>query len=240
MDLVVFGANGPTGRLLTAQALAEGHAVTAVTRHPAGFPTGPDRLTVLGGDVLDPAMVERAVIGKDAVLSTLGVPYSRKPISVYSEGAANIVRAMDRHGVRRLVCVTSSATQPHPRPQAGFLFERVLQPFFIGVVGRTLYDDMRRLESLVAGCGLDWTIVRPSGLFETPAVTAYEVAQNHVDGRFTARADLADCVLRQLDTDSYVRKFLAVATTSVQPSLYQMIWREGIRKQRAPGAPSTG
>jgi hypothetical protein len=138
---------------------------------------------------------------------------------------------MDRHGVRRLVCVSSGATQPHPRPQAGLLFERVLQPFFTRVVGRTLYDDMRRMEALVAGCHLDWTIVRPSGLFETPAVTAYEVAEGQVDGRFTSRADLADCLLRQLGTDGSLRKFLAVATTEVQPNLYQLLWREGIRKQ---------
>jgi uncharacterized protein YbjT (DUF2867 family) len=34
MRLVIFGANGPTGRQLTSQALAAGHEVTAVTRHP--------------------------------------------------------------------------------------------------------------------------------------------------------------------------------------------------------------
>ncbi len=38
MQVVVFGANGPTGRLVTRQAVAEGHEVTAVTRHPATFP----------------------------------------------------------------------------------------------------------------------------------------------------------------------------------------------------------
>ena len=53
MKLVVFGANGSTGRLLTKQALAEGHAVTAVTRHPEAFPLRDARLRVLGGDVFD-------------------------------------------------------------------------------------------------------------------------------------------------------------------------------------------
>ena len=32
MRIVVFGANGATGRLLTRQALAAGHQVAAVTR----------------------------------------------------------------------------------------------------------------------------------------------------------------------------------------------------------------
>jgi uncharacterized protein YbjT (DUF2867 family) len=34
MNIVIFGASGPTGRLLTRQALDERHTVTAVTRHP--------------------------------------------------------------------------------------------------------------------------------------------------------------------------------------------------------------
>ncbi|GAB3989425.1 hypothetical protein GCM10029978_114500 [Actinoallomurus acanthiterrae] len=74
MRIAVFGANGPTGRLLTGQALAAGHRVAAVTRQPGSFPLHHDRLEVVGADVLDPAAVDAAVAERDAVLSTLGVP----------------------------------------------------------------------------------------------------------------------------------------------------------------------
>jgi putative NADH-flavin reductase len=53
MNLVIFGANGPTGRLLTKQALDKGHTVTAVTRHPEMFPLQHECLRVLHGDVFD-------------------------------------------------------------------------------------------------------------------------------------------------------------------------------------------
>src|SRR4051794_28989840 len=99
MKLVIFGANGQTGKLVTKQALAEGHAVTAVTRHPEAFPLCHERLHVLGGDVYDPKSVEQAVEGQDAVLSTLGVPFTGKPITVYSQGMAHIVQAMKKYGV---------------------------------------------------------------------------------------------------------------------------------------------
>ena len=46
MKLVVFGANGPTGRLLTRQLLDADHTVVAVTRRPATFPITDPRLTV--------------------------------------------------------------------------------------------------------------------------------------------------------------------------------------------------
>lgn len=230
MNIAVFGANGPTGRLLTKQALAEGHAVTAVTRHPDTFPLRHEGLRVLPGDVFDLAAVERAIAGQDAVLSTLGTPFSRKPITVYSRGAENILRAMDRYGVRRFVCVSSSAADEHLEPQGGIIFGRVLQPLIMGVFGRTLYDDMRRMEALVERSDVDWTIIRPSGLFATPTVTSYRVADIHLPARYTSRTDLADCMLRQLTDDRFVRKIASVATVSEQPNMLAFIWKEALGK----------
>src|SRR5690606_36283549 len=73
VNIVIFGANGPTGRLLTKQALDEGHVVTAFTRNAKDFPLRNDRLLVMQGDVFDFSSAEQAVNGQDAVLSTLGV-----------------------------------------------------------------------------------------------------------------------------------------------------------------------
>ncbi len=106
-----------------------------------------------------------------------------------------------------------------------------MQPFVTGVIGRTLYDDMRRMESLVQGSDLDWVIIRPSGLFDTPGVTDYRVAESHIQGHFTSRADLADVLLRQLTDDRFLHKALAVATISKHPSMLKLIWKEGLSKR---------
>lgn len=230
MKIVIFGANGATGRLLTSQAAALGHAVTAVTRHPDTFPVHGDHVQVVRGDAFDLASVRAAITGSEAVLSTLGTPFTRKPISLYSQGAAHIVQAMREQGLRRFICVSSSATYPHPNPEAGFLFEKVLQPFVVGVIGRTTYADMRNMETLVAGSDLDWVIVRPSGLFDTPTITAYQMAEEHLNSKFTSRADLAACMLRQVSDDRFLRKAVAVGTVEVQPSFLKLLWREGISK----------
>ena len=234
MKIVIFGANGATGHILTKQALGEGHAVTAVTRHPEAFSLQHERLQVMRGDVLNLAAVEHAVAGQDAVLSTLGVPFSRKPITVYSEGIAHIVQAMQRNGVRRLVCVSSSATDPHLRYRdsgGGFIFEKVLKPIVFITIGRTTYTDMERMETLVMESQLDWVIVRPSGLFETPSVTDYQTAEAHINKQFTSRADLADCMLQQLTTDQYLHKAVAVATVAVQPNLLAFFGKEAFQSQ---------
>jgi putative NADH-flavin reductase len=231
MKLAVFGANGPTGRLLTRLALGEGHDVVAFTRRPDSFPIEDDALTVVGGDVHDAEAVAGAIAGTDAVLSTLGVPFAKTPISVYSEGIRNIVAGMRLVGIKRLAAVSSSVLGPHPEPLGGFVFERVMQPYVVNKLGRTLYDDMRRMEAIVSASDLAWTIVRPSGLFESPNVTDYAVDVDYVPYRFTARIDLADCLLRQALSDTYVREAIGVATPGARPSMLRLIWQEGIRKK---------
>ncbi len=231
MKIAVFGSNGPTGRLLTQLTLDENHEVVAFTRHPDAFPIEHRRIEVAAGDVYDAAAVAAAIDGTDAVLSTLGVPYAKTPITVYSQGVANIIAGMHAAGIKRFACVSSSAVGPHPEPLGGFFFEKIVQPYVVNKLGRTLYDDLRRMEAMVSGSDLAWTIVRPSGLFDAPAVSAYGVAIDYIGHRFTARIDLADCLLRQALDDTYVRSTIAVATLSANPSILKLIWREGIRKK---------
>jgi uncharacterized protein YbjT (DUF2867 family) len=231
MKLAVFGANGPTGRLLTRLALDEDHDVVAFTRRPDAFPVRHRRLEVAAGNVHDAAAVASAIDGTSAVLSTLGVPFAKTPVSVYSGGVANIIAGMHAAGIKRFACVSSSAVGPHPEPLGGFIFEKIMQPYVVNKLGRTVYDDMRRMEAIVSGSDLAWTIVRPSGLFEAQAVSAYGVAIDHIGYRFTARIDLADCLLRQALGDTYARSTIAVATPDAKPSMLKLIWREGIRKK---------
>jgi uncharacterized protein YbjT (DUF2867 family) len=231
MKLVVFGANGPTGRLLTQLALDEDHDVVAFTRHADAFPIEHRRLQVVAGDVHDAAAVAAAIDGTDAVISTLGVPFAKTPITVYSDGVANIIAGMHAAAIKRFVCVSSSVIGPHPEPLGGFIFEKVMQPYVVNKLGKTVYDDMRRMEAIVSDSDLAWTIVRPSGLFEAPSVSAYGVAIDYIGYRFTARIDLADCLLRQALSDTYLRSTIAVATTSAKPSMLKLIWQEGIRKK---------
>ena len=197
MRLTVFGANGPTGRLVVQQALALGHTVRAVTRHPDAFPALGSQLEVVEADVFDTAAVDRAVAGSDAVISSLGVPYSRRRIEVYSKGTGHVVAAMQRQRVRRLLCVSSTSTFLVDDPQVSWI-NHALVSLVSRIIGRTTYDDMRRMETLVRGSGLDWTIARPSGLFTGGVITPYQTAENFLSGRFTARADLAASLLGQV------------------------------------------
>lgn len=219
MDLAVFGANGPTGRQVVRQALTAGHHVTAVTRKPDQYPLSSPRLDVVATDVTDPDGVERVLsTGPQAVISTFGVPYSKNEITVYSQGIANITRAMTIHNVKRLVCVSSTTVATEEAPGESLFWRKALSPFLRNIVGRTLYDDMQRMEEIVQSSSLEWTVVRPGGLFDAAEPTDdYEVAPRRLPGRVTSRADLAETLIREATAPRHSRSIIEVITRSGTP-----------------------
>ena len=222
IDLVVFGANGPTGRRVVRQGLAAGHHVTAVTRKPDEYPVVSPGLDVAAADVTDQDGVDRALAGSQVVISTYGVPYSRSAITVYSEGIANIIAAMAVHEVDRLVCVSSTTVATEEAPGESLLWRRAIGPFLRNVIGRTLYDDMQRMEEIVQRSSLNWTIVRPGGLFNADEPTDdYDIAPRRLPGRVTSRADLADALIKEATGVGHSRMIVEVITRSAQPSPLQ-------------------
>lgn len=233
MKLVIFGANGQTGRLATAIGLAAGHEVVAVTRRPRDFPMARPGLTVAEADVRDTAAVRPLVEGADAVVSTLGVTFTREAVDTYSVGTSNIVTAMRSAGVRRLVVVSSTAAFPMRRQRVP-LSLRFIEPILTRTIGKTVYDDIRRMEKIVCDSGLEWTVVRPSGLFDLPEPTDYVRGKVDPVGAFTARIDLADYLVALAADTSAARDTVIVSTTANTPSLWQMIRREAGSVNESP------
>ena len=158
MNIVIFGANG-ADRATAHPARARrrplrGGGDPPTRRLPAHRPRA-DRSS--GADVHDAAALVDIVAGADAVLSTLGVPFTRESVDTYSVGTANIVAAMHETDTRRLVVVSSTGAYPAPgRIDAPFAL-RIFEPVITRTIGKTVYDDMRRMETIVrdSGSGLD-------------------------------------------------------------------------------------
>ena len=228
MRIVIFGANGQTGRLATRRALDAGHTTVAVTRRPGAFPFSDPALTVAGADVHDADAVGDVVEDADAVLSTLGVPFTREPINTYSRGTANIVAAMQSSGVARLVVVSSTGAFHYPGRTGAPFALRLVEPVITRTIGKTVYDDIRRMETIVRDSDLDWTIVRPSGLFDLPDVTEYVAGEVDPVGAFTSRSDLADYLVA-LAVQHGRRDTVTISTTADNPTMWQMIRREAFK-----------
>jgi uncharacterized protein len=105
MKIALIGATGFVGSAVLAEALARGHAVTALARNPAKIAARP-QLTVVEADVLDAAQVARAVAGHDAVISAYNPGWQEPEIyKLFLAGTQAIVDGVRQAGLKRLLIV---------------------------------------------------------------------------------------------------------------------------------------
>jgi putative NADH-flavin reductase len=211
MKLAIFGATGRTGRLLVEQALAAGHEVTILVRNPSKVTTRHEKLTVVQGDATNPQQVEKVIEGQDAVLNVLG-PTKGAPDNFLATAAENIVRAMQKHGVRRLVSLIGAGIpDPNDQPKISDQIIRLLFKLPIPALQKIYKDSLGHAEQ-IKNSGLEWVIVRVPRLTEEPRKGQYRVG--YVDknsGLKLGRADLADFMLKQVSSDQYLHKLPAVS-----------------------------
>lgn len=203
MNVLIFGASGRMGRELVQQALDHGDFVTAFVRDPAKFDIKHINLTVVQGDVVDYASVERAVKDQDAVICALGssTPVKRDPTLI--EGVRNIIRAMEQAGVRRFVYLSFLAVR-ESRGDLGPVVNYIVAPLLHNVI-----SDHEEKESLIKQSQLDWVIVRPPRLTSGRHTGVYRSGEQIAVRSLIltlSRADLADFMLNQLTDDTFVHK----------------------------------
>ncbi len=211
MKVALFGATGRTGRHLVEQALAHGHEVTAFVRNPSSLPSR-DRLVPFQGDVLNPAQVEAAVRGQDAVISALGGARKLKnshstqgPLYIRTIGTEHILTAMQKHGMRRFVCQSAYGASDSRT--------RSLYVMVAWLLAKDGFEDTERQERLIQQSPLDWTIVRPSRLTDERWRGIYRVGVGLRLGPLAriSRADVAEFIVKQLTDNTYIRKAAAIS-----------------------------
>jgi len=201
--VLIIGATGGTGRELVQQALERGYEVTALARNPAKLALEHPRLRVLRGDVLDPASLDAAVAGQDAVLSALGHKRFYSLARIQSRGTGNVLAAMERHGVRRFVCETTLGLGA-AAGRGGVFFTFFLAPLILPIY----FWDKCRQERLIAASGVEWVIVRPGTLTNGHRRKKYRHGRvgNYLWGGWVSRADVADFMLDQVTSDAYLHQ----------------------------------
>jgi uncharacterized protein YbjT (DUF2867 family) len=116
---------------------------------------------MLGG-VRDPALVDRAVKGQDAVICAFG-PRALGKDDIQQVLMRNLVAAMTKHGVKRLVNLSAWGAVETHKPIS--LMQTLLQ----GILLRNIFADKKRGEKLLFASDLDYVNVCPGRLLNQPA-----------------------------------------------------------------------
>jgi putative NADH-flavin reductase len=208
MKIVVFGASRGVGFEVVKQALEAGHVVTAFIRSPEKFGAKHAKLTMFQGDAMDATAVENAIAGQEAVISALGP--TRPPVPHMMETSAeNIVVAMKKHGVHRLISTTGAGIrQPEDEPK---FMDRFIG-FLLNLMAKEVVLDSAMNVKVIQTSDLEWTIIRFPRLIDGEHTRKYRVGFVGKDSSTKfSRADAADFVLKELRERKWLRKLPLVS-----------------------------
>ena len=207
MKLAVFGATGPTGKEIVAQALDRGYQVTAFARRPEAVPVRVQLRVVAGDAMRDATAVSDAVRGQDGVVSALGVRTSFFPRGLMQRSLANIVPAMEAAGVKRLVLMSAFGVGDSKK-------DAPIGPrFMYNTLLACIFADKRAAEEALKRSALDWTIVYPVLLTNGSRSVRYRAGERLKLRGFPSisRADVADFMLRELVERRFVRRTVVLS-----------------------------
>lgn len=215
-NILLIGATGRTGRATIEALLSRGHRVTAFSRHSESLEHDSDRLSRMNGDATDPRDVERAVAGHDAVIVTLGI--TENPIRVRLFGAANtsnevrsagtrnVIAAMRKHGVRRLVVLSSYGVGE----TRGSL--RWLDRVFFNLLLKPQIADTEAQEHAVRESGVDWVLAQPVHLTDDDADRMpFASAEGEVREWKISRKSVASFLAHAAQSYDYVERSVALS-----------------------------
>jgi putative NADH-flavin reductase len=207
MRIIIFGATGTVGKELVKQALEKGYEVTAFVRNPEKMQdANKTNLVLYKGDVSNVSEVENALKNQDVVLCALG---DGKVGKIRALGTKNIVEAMNKTGLKRLICQTTLG-MGESYGNLNFIWKHIM----FGMLLKRAFQDHQLQEQYILNSNLNYTIVRPSALTDGEITNQFKIG---FDGNFKKlnlkifRVDVANFMLQQISTNEYLKKAVSIS-----------------------------
>lgn len=204
MKIVIFGANGKTGTLLTEQALAKGYKVKAYIRKSGTLAQQHPNLEVVLGDLNDTVKLKEVIAGADACISVLGGRSLTKHSPEIISGIDHIVSLMEQESVNRFIYMSSMGAG-----QSRYIMPPLIRFFIADIMLRVPLADHTTNEKRIAKSSLHWTLVRPAGLTNGPKTGRLKHGKTVKVLKGSpqiSRANVASFLLDQLADTTYINE----------------------------------
>jgi len=204
--VLIIGASRGIGLKTVESALNLGHNVRAFARTIDQTAISHPNLEKIQGDALVEKDLKSGLRGTDTVIQCLGLPLRPelilKPTNLFSRATRLLIASMKQSSAKKLIAVTGFGAGDSKTSIS--CFQKI--PFRL-IFGRA-YDDKSVQEDLIRKSNLDWIIARPVVLTNGPQTGRHRVLAEPREWRngLISRADVADFLTQQIDSDDYLGK----------------------------------
>ena len=211
MKVAIIGASGFIGSCVRDEALARGHQVTAIVRHPEKITVQDPRLHVVKADILK-GNVNEIVKGHDAVISAYSA--GRSGSGIYDEqieGYKAIISGVKKSGIKRLLVVGGASTL-EVSPGVQLIDTMSPEQITQGMLATREMLYMLRKEK-----ELEWTFLSPAATIASGERTGnYRVGKDELvkskEGESkVSTQDYAVAMLDELENPQHIRERFTVA-----------------------------
>ncbi|HEV2611522.1 MAG TPA: NAD(P)-dependent oxidoreductase [Noviherbaspirillum sp.] len=201
MHIAIVGATGNVGKRITAEALARGHHVTAISRNPDNSGDN-EQLRSVHGDAHKPMALAQSLAGHGAVVSA---------VMFLQSDPAQLVDAVRASGVKRYLAV-GGAGSLEVAPGRLNIDEPDFPAFAKAEAarGKAFLDYLREVRDL------DWTFLSPSSIFTAGKRTGVfrlgkDALLTGADGKsWISYEDYAVALLDEIERPQHIRERFTV------------------------------
>ena len=209
MKVIIFGATGTVGKELVKQALFNGNHVKAYGRNvfTEGLPED-EKLELVQGALFDEGEVYKAVKRCDAVISAIGGAMDGAD-KTRSLGMKNIVKQMEKAGVKRIVALGGSGVLDAEDGKLIMEQEDFPAEFY------PVSQEHKKALDFLSNSTLSWTFVCPSMIAAGEPTGMFKTTVNHLpfpNNSKVSSGDLALFMLKEMSADEYVKQKVGISS----------------------------
>jgi len=208
MNITVIGASAGIGLETVKRGLNRNHSITTLSRSKVEI-EGKKSLNRILGDATHKADLLNSIQNADALIVTLGTGKNMKATTLFSDFAKLIVAIHRENKIDIPFIFVTGFGAGESKNYVSWLVKIFLKYFL-----KDVYADKTKMEEIITSSDMNWTVVRPGRLLDKALTENYRIENKLFKGINIGginRADVADFLIKQVEKQTELRKYIGIS-----------------------------
>jgi putative NADH-flavin reductase len=208
MNITIIGASGGIGLETVKRGLIRNHSITTLSRSEIEIEET-QSLKMILGDATIKADLLNSIQNTEALIVTLGTGKNMNPTTLFSDFANLIVEIHTENKIDIPLIFVTGFGAGESKNYVPWLVKMFLKYFL-----KDVYADKTKMEEIITGSDLNWTVVRPGRLLDKELTEKYRVENKLFKGINIGginRADVADFLIKQAENQTELKKYVGIS-----------------------------